>query len=263
MRSSTSGFAAVRRRIRRAGPGLVAALPTHTRELALALVTRAADGPTLLPGPVAGPALVLAPHPDDEAIGPGGAIARHVDEGDEVRVVVLTSGGATAGGRADVIARREAESRRAVVHLGLGTEPVFSRLPDGRLAQHMDELTSLITMHGQGVGCVYVPSLLDRHPDHAAAARAVAASGLPDSVVVLGYEVWGPGPVNALLDVTDVFHRKQAALAEYHVALQTVDYVRAASGLAAYRSALGSLGGRGFAEGFMLMTLGEYRAVPT
>ena len=36
--------------------------------------------------------LVLAPHPDDEVLGAGGTIARHVADGDEVHVVILTRG---------------------------------------------------------------------------------------------------------------------------------------------------------------------------
>ena len=36
--------------------------------------------------------LVLAPHPDDEVLGCGGAIARHAAAGDDVHVVVVTRG---------------------------------------------------------------------------------------------------------------------------------------------------------------------------
>lgn len=236
-------------------------LPPQTRELALSLATRAQGGPTLLPGPPAGPVLVVAPHPDDEAIGPGATLARHHDAGHAVTVLVLTSGGATVGGGADPTAVREEETRRALRQLGLTDPPVFGRLTDGALPAAVDGIAGLISQHGGGAACAYVPSLLDPHPDHHAAAVALARSDLADDVLVLGYEVWAAGPVTALVDVTEVFARKQAALAEYHIALQTVDYVRSASGLAAYRSASGMLGGRGFAEGFVAMPLGQYRDV--
>ena len=40
--------------------------------------------------------LVLAPHADDETLGAGGTIAKHVDEGDDVSVVIATGPGAAA-----------------------------------------------------------------------------------------------------------------------------------------------------------------------
>src|SRR5262245_46973271 len=40
-----------------------------------------------------GPALVIAPHPDDEVLGVGGTIARLAAEGRDVFVVIATKGG--------------------------------------------------------------------------------------------------------------------------------------------------------------------------
>jgi len=44
-----------------------------------------------------GPVLVLAPHPDDEVLGPGGALALHCAAGDNVSVVIVTDGGQQLG----------------------------------------------------------------------------------------------------------------------------------------------------------------------
>ena len=56
--------------------------------------------------------LVLAPHPDDESIGCGGTLCRHVQQGDEVHVVFLTSGEKGGHGRSEAatIQVREAEA---------------------------------------------------------------------------------------------------------------------------------------------------------
>lgn len=249
----------VRRQVRRAGRRAITRLPDTTRRLALTLATRAQAGPVLLPGPPPGPVLVVAPHPDDEVIGPGGTVALHHDAGDAVSVLVLTSGGASVGRPRGGAAIREGESRQALRHLGPRITPYFARLADGALQRSTDRIAELIGSHGSGAAALYVPTLWDPHPDHLAVAKAAKSCGLDDDVLILGYEVWGAGPITTVVDVTRVFARKQAALAEYVVALQTVDYVRSASGLAAYRSSVGSLGGRGFAEGFMAMPLGEYR----
>jgi LmbE family N-acetylglucosaminyl deacetylase len=37
--------------------------------------------------------LMVAAHPDDEVLGPGGTVARHVAEGDEVTILILADHG--------------------------------------------------------------------------------------------------------------------------------------------------------------------------
>ena len=43
---------------------------------------------------VSAPVLILSPHPDDEAIGMGGTLCKHLDNGSDVTVLYLTDGDA-------------------------------------------------------------------------------------------------------------------------------------------------------------------------
>jgi LmbE family N-acetylglucosaminyl deacetylase len=249
---------AFRRAAHRLARRAARSLSPEVREVALALAARVTDGPSLLPGPPPGPVLVVAPHPDDETIGCGGALARHAQQGDAISIVVVTSGEATRGGSGDVAWVREAECRQACEALGLPS-PVFLRLPDGALHTAVDDLAAVLAERGRAARTVYAPSLLDPHRDHLAANAALAKSGLPAQVH--GYEVWSPSPVDALLDVSAVWALKERALRCYTTALERVDYTRAMAGLAAYRSAAAGLGGQGMAEGFLRLSPDEHRAL--
>jgi N-acetylglucosamine malate deacetylase 1 len=231
-------------------------VPPAVREVGLALAAGTVDGPALLPGPPPGPVLVLAPHPDDETIGAGGAVARHVDAGDDVTVVVATSGERTSGGRGDVGATRESECVAACQALGVERPPVFLRIPDGGISAHVDQLALELRNRAGGAAVVYAPSVLDPHRDHRAANVGLLRAEL--DAEVLGYEVWSPAPVDVLIDVGSVFARKEAALRCYATALESVDYVRSSTGLAAYRSAAGGMGGAGYAEGFVRLSAAEH-----
>lgn len=251
----------LRRLAARATRSGVRSLPPDVREVALTLAARTVPGPALLPGPPEGGVLVLAPHPDDETIGAGGVIARHAARGDAVTVLVATSGEATTGGFGDVAAAREAECRAACADLGVTASPVFCRLPDGGLAQATDELRAAIGSHLDGVATVYVPSLLDPHPDHRAANVALAAAEV--DAVVMGYEVWAAAPVDVVIDVAATWEHKARALGRYATALASVDYVHAIGGLAAYRSASGGLGGAGRAEAFLRLDAATHAELVT
>src|SRR4029079_5535757 len=77
--------------------------------------------------------LVLAPHPDDEVIGCGGAIALLAAGKREIHVIVATDGTAAETlAQPDVEAYRalrEEESRRGLAMLGV-TNVTFLRFPD-------------------------------------------------------------------------------------------------------------------------------------
>ena len=63
--------------------------------------------------------LVVAAHSDDETLGVGGTIARHIAVGDTVYVMSMTDGvGARADQSADMIMKRREASERAATILG-------------------------------------------------------------------------------------------------------------------------------------------------
>ena len=77
------------------------------------------------------PVLVVAPHPDDETLGCGGSIALHLDRGDSVAVIWLTSGeaGIPEVSITEAAATRRKEAEAAMVQLALNgdqTLRVFS-----------------------------------------------------------------------------------------------------------------------------------------
>src|SRR5689334_3911187 len=115
--------------------------------------------------------LVISPHPDDESIGCGGTLRKHVLGGDEVRVVFLTSG--EKGGHGlppeETAPLREQEAVAAAKILGLARLE-FWRQPDGELeatpevASRLLDLLAAFRPH-----LVYAPHDREMHPDHRAA----------------------------------------------------------------------------------------------
>lgn len=227
-----------------------------------------------------GPVLVLAPHMDDEVIGCGGALRRHVLAGTGVTVAFLTDGsrGSTefaehaaqelavedpeALVRArELVDRRKLESQRAAERLGvLGPEGrgelVFLDQPDGALEER-PELTAQITALVERLRprVIYVPSVLDTHEDHWAANLILAAclrsrpASNWSSVVIRQYEVWTPLVVNAVADIAAVVEDKREALQAFESQRPQLDVVRLALALNEYRS-IYRAGGGGFAEAF-------------
>lgn len=120
-------------------------------------------------------------HPDDESFGPAGTLARYAEEGVEITLVTATSGEAgevhnVPTAPENLAALRERELREAMNALGVQDIRLL-HLPDGRLADRMDDLYQavvgalreirpqvIITEDIQGI---------TGHPDHIAVTQTV------------------------------------------------------------------------------------------
>ena len=75
--------------------------------------------------------LIVAPHPDDEVLGVGGTMLRHLSQGDEVHVLICTKGDYATFGKEQVEGVQR-EAREAHKLLGV-TESHFLELPAASL----------------------------------------------------------------------------------------------------------------------------------
>ena len=224
--------------------------------------------------------LVLAPHMDDEVIGCGGTIRKHVMAGAQATVVYMTDGrrggpqfvGAGRDHRQEIeapsalVERRKAEAQCGARILGIH-ETMFLDRADGELEADeptVEALRRILLQTRPDV--IYLPSVLDTHPDHWATnlvfSKAIGDAGMPDGwqPVCREYEVWTPLLPNRLVNITDVFDTKIEALKQHESQIAQVDYVHVTQGLNAYRS-MNHLGGRGFAEAFAQRRPKEHRAL--
>lgn len=140
--------------------------------------------------------LIVVAHADDEVLGCGGTIARHVAEGDVVHLAILADGVSSRPGTAsDELKRRMAASENARQILGI-TSSRFFGLPDNRLdnlplidiVQPLEALIKRLRPH-----TVYTHHHGDLNVDHRITHRTVvtACRPLPGSSVkkILTFEI--------------------------------------------------------------------------
>ena len=211
------------------------------------------------------PVLVLAPHPDDEVIGPGGAVLRHLAAGAPVTVVILTDGrwgGYDPDGK--LVDLRKDESKSAAKILGF-PPPIFFDAPDRDLGETPGVVEKLLhLMTEKPPRYIYLPAMTDGHPDHWAT-NCLFHDALPklpgkitESLTIRGYEVWTPAFANCCVDITSVIDLKRKGIDAFPSQTGENDYAAAALGLNKYRS-LQHQHGNGYAEAFMQMTASEFR----
>ena len=130
--------------------------------------------------------LVFSPHPDDETIGAGGYIAQSIENGADVRIVLVTDG--DFHGNEDV---RYAEFKKATQILGVsGSQLVFLGLPDGKLDK-MDppalysDLQLQIAQYNPDI--VVYPDIRDDNPDHSAIGKMMEKILKADPNEITGY----------------------------------------------------------------------------
>ena len=223
--------------------------------------------------PDGGRVVVLAPHMDDEVLGCGGTIARHVQAGAEVSVIFLTDGRYGSNSLSALTEPERRRRQRALIDIRkeearqaadiLGVKHIsFLDAEDGRLRADSTapaRLRSALDRVRPQV--LYLPFLLENHVDHSAATRLLmaAAADTDQDFECRCYEVWTPLFPNVVVEIDGVLELKKRALGCYRSQLAHMDYIHTGIALNAYRSsAIGCKTAR-FVEAFFALSLADYR----
>lgn len=172
--------------------------------------------------------LVVAAHPDDEVLGPGGTISAAAARGDHVIVYIAAEGVGTRHGKMNGEAVRRRSERAAeilgVSDIRLGGHgydgTLLTSIPDQRIVR---EIQDLVDDTNPQIVLTHFPA--DIHSDHRALARAVCyatrAPGLRGIETIAYFETLSSTEQgstvepNIYIDISDVLERKLNAMREY------------------------------------------------
>ena len=180
--------------------------------------------------------LVLSPHPDDEAIGMGGALSMHLENQDPVTVLYMTNGrgAGSANGELIDIRRKEAESMAKEYRI----KQIFWDFEDTCLTNDNTTVSAMTkVLEKIKPTMIYVPSFFDHHFDHFSANKILVDTLKKTSVnlTIMGYEVWDNMPFpNFILNISNHFEKKRGILSHYTTPLKATDFIK----LCQYRDAL-------------------------
>jgi LmbE family N-acetylglucosaminyl deacetylase len=225
--------------------------------------------------------LVVAAHPDDVEFGAAGTVARWVQEGAEVRYLIMTRGDKgsddpTVDPRS-LGDTREAEQRAAASEIGAAGVD-FMDEPDGQMEVSLrlrERVTYAIRAFRPEVVMTHDPTVLFvnnewvNHPDHRAVGQVTVDAVYPTARDPLNFRehldqglgpwkvaelfLWSTNEANQIVDISSTLDRKLAALA--HHASQFHDFGEVSRWLRRRAEELGERTGYRAAEGFRRVML--------
>lgn len=163
--------------------------------------------------------LVLAPHPDDEAIGCGGTVLRHVLAADLVTIAIATDGRRSGAIRDPSLmaARRKIEAVEAA-RLLRSAHLQWIGLPEGEWSMPQLRDALIVLLEDLRPDLVYAPSRVDFHPEHHKVAHALALaleSSAHRPATLRVYQIQVPltaALANVVSDLSAVLDESEAAL---------------------------------------------------
>lgn len=198
--------------------------------------------------------LIVAAHPDDEVLGCGATIAKHVTKGDEVRVLVMAEGITSRDKSRDTKSNKDKLSKLAVAANKAGevlgvSRVILCNFPDNRMDSV--DLLDIVKVVEEVVGdyspeIVYTHHPADLNIDHRRVHDAVMTACRPEPFckvkTILLFEVasstgWGSSGHNSgfipnwFVDISDVLSLKIKALEIYQEEMRNWPHARSISAI--------------------------------
>jgi len=209
--------------------------------------------------------LILAPHSDDEILGCGGAIARHIKECDTVYSCIVTQAYTPDWTKKQIIERRkeieevsETLGIKEVISLEFPTVKLDT-IPQKTINDALSNVIKKVKPH-----ILYIPHKGDINKDHQIVFESamVAARPLGDVPMrILSYEVlssteWYNHEAfnpNVFVEITDTLDIKLKAMKQYKHGLMSPPHPRSIEGIVSLATLRGFTVGVKYAEAFTLV----------
>lgn len=207
--------------------------------------------------------LVIAPHPDDEVLGCGGAVRKHVNAGDEVFLCVITRA-YTPDWSEKYLKDKIAETKKSNDVLGF-KKTYFLDLPTVKLdtipqKELNDKIRSIVVEVNPDI--LYIPFDGDLHKDHRIVSLSSLVSARPFGnkiKKIFVYEIlseteWGIKPFVpcSYADISETLKDKLSAMSCYKSELKEFPHPRSLEAITVLAKKRGTESGLPAAEAFMI-----------
>ncbi|BBZ15279.1 PIG-L deacetylase family protein [Mycobacterium branderi] len=215
--------------------------------------------------------LVVAAHPDDEVIGPGGTLAKHVRAGDTVAALILAEGKTSRADDAclpESMRRSLDETSAALSELGVASwrrldlrDNQLDSYPLLTLARHVSDAVEEFSPQ-----VVYTHHSGDLNIDHELTARATMIACRPHvspvrwllsfstlSATEAGYAGRPVFQPSVYSDISDTLDTKLAAMSHYSSELRDFPHPRSLQALRSQAELFGAAAGVAAAEAFSVI----------
>lgn len=181
--------------------------------------------------------LVIAPHPDDEMIGPGGTLIKARETGSEVNVVCLSDGETNKDlGKIRIKESKHVSAKFGFEYYNLGMQ-VGELQPDQFKKRSLGLIIQKINPN-----IIFVPFILDDNDDHRHSAILLSETlkelEQSNDIEIWAYQVYSSVPANVIVPIDRVVKKKESAIRLYHSQMAIRDWSNYALGLNAYSARL-------------------------